>query len=463
MYKVASLVAVLTILSKISGLIRDLVITNYYGTSTISDAFNMAYLFTGNFFVVFGCIGGPFYSSIISIFPKLTKPADSDTETSVSLKNHAAWTFFKGTVLKTSLALLVLVFAIFVLKSYILKSFIDIEARPEYYDLTVFNIDLLLPLILLCGPIGLIAAFLNIYKRYVEPSISPAIVNLALIAAVFVMGDSYNGIALALGTSVGAVLSLVFQLPAVESVRKLLVKDHQTETKDFQKQLRTYIDSVKSFKEYSHILFPALLSTALAQGMVFIDGFFCKSLEEGSWTALVIANRLIQMPLGVLVTSFLVPLFPKISELAATNQVEGIKQETLKAVQILTLLCLPAIIIGIFWTEPLIKFIFERGAFDARSTNMLSSAFFILCFSIVPYIMRDMVTRIFFSFGDSKTPFLVMIMGIILKVLLNFLLVKNYGLVGIASATVIITIVNFSVLYFIANYKFLRPSGRLNK
>jgi putative peptidoglycan lipid II flippase len=98
------------------------------------------------------------------------------------------------------------------------------------------------------------------------------------------------------------------------------------------------------------------------------------------------------------------------------------------------------------WTEPAIRLVFERGAFDARSTQLVSTAFFYLCISIIPYIFRDTLTRVFYSLGDSKTPLYVAIFAIFVKVILNYLLVDNYALAGIAMATVLMTTINFIVL-----------------
>ena len=94
------------------------------------------------------------------------------------------------------------------------------------------------------------------------------------------------------------------------------------------------------------------------------------------------------MPLGVLLTAFLVPVFPRVTELFAKKDLSGIVTLLKKALQTLTLLCLPAILIGCLWSEDLICLIFERGAFDARSTAMVSSVFFYLCFSVLPFVFR---------------------------------------------------------------------------
>ncbi|MDD9897387.1 MAG: murein biosynthesis integral membrane protein MurJ [Candidatus Melainabacteria bacterium] len=428
MFRVASLVAGLTVLSKVLGLVRDLVIANYFGTSMMADAFNLAYLFTGNFFIIFGTIGGPFYSAIVATLPKLEQ-------------NHSTWDFIKDILIKTSFGLSAIALGIYVYKGHLLKFFID-ENKIEYFQATLTNIDILLPLIVLCGPIGIIFAILNCYKRYVEPSLAPAVVNIALIAAVFLMGDAANGIALALGTSIGGALSLGFQIPGLMQIRSS------------HKESGTQPKNDTAIKDYHKILFPALFSTGIAQAMVFIDSFFCKGLEEGSWTSLVLANRLIQLPLGVLLTAFLVPLFPRITELVKELKLDEIKRLLRKSIGILTLMCIPATFVGMYWSEEIIRILFERGAFTANSTAMVSSLFFYLCISIIPYVFKDSFARACYSFGDSRSPFLVMLFGISLKLVLNFLLVERFGLNGIAISTTLVSVVNAAILFMILRAKF---------
>lgn len=425
MLKIASLVALLTVLSKVLGLGRDLVIANYFGTSMMADAFNLAYLFTGNFFIIFGTIGGPFYSSIVASLPKMEQ-------------NNKTWAFIKSTMLKTTLALSGIAFVIFLYKDILLKFFID-EDKIQYLELTQLNINILLPLIVLCGPIGIVFAVLNCYKRYVEPSLAPAVVNLVLIVTVFIMGDAANGIALALGTSLGGLLSFGFQIPGLMKVKAKLAADGP---------------KPKCDQGYKNILLPALFSTGLAQAMVFIDGFFCKGLEEGSWTSLVLANRLIQLPLGVLLTAFLVPLFPRITELVRELNLTEITRLLKKALTWLSLMCLPATLVGMLWAEDIIRILFERGQFDARSTAMVSSLFFYLCLSIIPYVFKDSFARTCYCFGDSRSPFLVMLLSIALKIPLNIVMVNWFGLNGIAISTTIISLINALILFAIVKSKF---------
>ena len=423
MLKIASLVAVLTIVSKILGLSRDLIVASYFGTSEMADAYNMAYLFTGNFFIVFGCIGGPFYSAVVSALPKV---------------QSNRWVFVRSIIVRSTLALAALTAVLYFVKPWLFKMFIDENQFPRYFELTLFQFDWLMPLIVLCAPAGIIYAVLNAYHRYFEPSLSPAVVNIAMIAAVLMMGDAYSGLALALGTSVGALLSVLYQLPALYSLRPQL----EAETNGADGPLTLKADE----HQYHEILVPALLSTGIGQIIVFIDSFFCNGLEQGSWTALVIANRLIQLPLGVVLTSFLVPVFPRIAELANAGNYIEMRNKVVRALIYILLLCTPALIVGMVWTEPAIRLVFERGAFDARSTQLVSTAFFYLCISIIPYIFRDTLTRVFYSLGDSKTPLYVAIFAIVVKIIANYLLVERFELAGIAMATVLMTTINFFIL-----------------
>jgi putative peptidoglycan lipid II flippase len=423
-YRVASFVAFLTIISKILGLARDLVIAHYFGTSMQADAFNMAYLFTGNFFIIFGGVGGPFYSAVVAALPKY-------------IFEHSAneiWNFLKKLVLNTTYVLAGFCVLVFFLKPYVLTTFINKQANPEYFNLTLLNIDILLPLIIIAGPIGILFGVLNCYKKYLEPSLSPAMINVALIVAVFFMGDSFSGLALAIGTSIGGVLSLLLQVPALVDIKKNLLKDNPS-----QKDL--------SQKSFSEILYPALLATIVSQLIVFVDSFFCRDLEQGSWSALVLANRLVQMPLGVLLTAFLVPVFPRIGEVIARGENKEVARLLKKSIQTMVVLCVPAVIVGCVWSEDIIRILFQRGAFTAHSTQMVGSVFFYLCFSILPYVIRDSLTRALYSYGDSKSPLYVIIFAIFVKLILNYFLVKQFGLDGLAISTTIISILNAVILF----------------
>lgn len=429
MFKVAGLVAILTVFSKILGLGRDLVIAHYFGTSMEADAFNIAYLLTGNFFIILGGIGGPFYSSIIAIVPKL------------QTQNFKLAAFLKTIIKKLTLISFFAAVLMYFGKNFILQIFIDKDLKPEYFEQTLLNIDILLPILVITAPIGIMFAVLNCLKKYFAPSLAPAALNVVLISTVLLMGDGFHGLALAIGTSIGGIISFLIQIPF-----------------SFQKDLTNLVEMTKEKfssvkKEYYGLLIPALLSTSSTQIMVFIDSYFCKYLQEGAWTSITLANRLVQMPLGVILTAFLVPVFPKISEMVEEKRFTRIKEVLTKSLGVLLLISIPGVIVGMVFPSQIISIIFERGAFNAESTALVAEVFFYLCLSIIPYIFRDSFTRTLYCFGDSKSPLYVMLIAIALKFILNSFLVSNYGIAGIAISTVAASSFNATCLYFILKRK----------
>ena len=176
--------------------------------------------------------------------------------------------------------------------------------------------------------------------------------------------------------------------------------------------------------------------------------FFASCLEEGAWTAIGYANRVFQFPVGILVTAFLVPLFPIFSRLVADKDFDGIRKYFNKGVGVLFFAAIP-IIIGILLVGmDGVRLVFERGAFDATATLMVTEALWFLSVSIIPYVFRDSITRVYYSFNDSKTPFVIAFSSIVLKYLLNVIFINelNMGIGGITLSTSLVTLFNAIIL-----------------
>ena len=210
-----------------------------------------------------------------------------------------------------------------------------------------------------------------------------------------------------------------------------------------------------NFKEITELLFPAVLSSTVGQIHIYVDMFFTSSISEGAWTAIGYANRVFQFPVGILVTAFLVPLFPIFSRLVADKDLDGIKTYFNKGVGVLFFAAIP-IIIGILTVgTDAVRLIFERGAFDADATFMVTEALWFLSVSILPYVFRDSITRVYYSFNDSKTPFIVAFSSIVLKYLLNVIFITKLGMGigGITLSTSLVTLFNACILGILISKK----------
>ena len=434
LFKIAGFVGIITIISKIFGLFRDLVIARFFGTSITADAYNFAYLLTGNALVLLGGLGGPFHSATIAT---LTKVKDNAKESGSFLIKIFTATFF--------VLFLVMCFVLLFKKEIVHLLIPATGLNPVYQEklwtLTSLQLQIMSPLIIVSGLLGILCGVANVYGGFFWPSFSPVLPSVAIIFFVFAYGDLKLGLALGIGTLIGAILQLLVQLPD-------LIKAGLFENLKF-----AIVKNQKIVSDFGYFLGPALLSTTIGQITVYIDSFFCSGLEEGSWTATVFANRLIQLPLGVLLTSFLVPFFPRFSELAHSKNFNELKRTSIVVVKSLWFLTLPIAVYLFLFASPVVELIFQRGAFDSRSTALTSSILIALLLSMIAYVARDTLTRVFYSLGDSKTPLLIAIFSISLKIILNSLLVNKYHAPGIAFATSLVTVFNFIFLWLLLRKK----------
>ncbi len=434
LYKIAGLVGIITVVSKIFGLLRDLVIAKYYGTTITADAYNFAYLLTGNALILLGGLGGPFHSATVAI---LTKVKDKPKEAGSFILKIFLFTF----VILLFITIIVLYYKVQIVQFIAPATGHDPLYKEKLWHLTSLQLEIMSPLIVISGLLGILCGVGNVFGGYIWPSISPIFPSISIIAFIVGFNSIEAGLALGIGTMVGAFLQLLFQLPDLITA----VKNKNIEL--------TIAEHSNTIKEFNLFLGPALLSTTIGQITVYIDSFFCSGLEEGSWTATVLANRLIQLPLGVLLTSFLVPFFPRFSELANSKNFDSLKQSSIMVIRTLWFITLPIAVYLMLFAKPIVELVFQRGAFDSRSSELTSSILIALLLSMIAYVARDTLTRVFYSLGNSKLPLLVALFSIILKIVLNSLLVEKYKAPGIAFSTSLVTIFNFLFLWFLLRKK----------
>ena len=179
---------------------------------------------------------------------------------------------------------------------------------------------------------------------------------------------------------------------------------------------------------------------------VYIDMFFTSGLEEGAWSAISYSNRLYQFPAGVLITAFLVPLFPMFSSFIGNKDWTSLKTYFNKGISTLWFLAFPICMFIFMFAQDAIYLLFQRGAFNSYDTLMVTRALLFLSISIIPYVARDTLTRVFYSFDDSKTPFMVAMGSIAVKFLMNFIFVNRFGMAGIVLSTTAVTFFNMFML-----------------
>lgn len=450
-------VAFLTVLSKFAGLIRDVLVAREYGTSVIADAYQYAYMFTGNILILVGGLGGPFHSATVAI----VTPHREDRKSGILICQIMAITFVALSAI-TVVAYLVTPYICQLMAAKYEPNVLGTAHTPGgqaairainelmlpankllYQQQMQAQLWIMLPLIVLSGLVGVSYGILNVYNKIFWPSLSPAIASLAIIVAIYWPSEwttpgarLYIGLPLAIGTLAGAIGQFLAQLPGMLKL-------------DLQWKLE--LTAQPELREYAKMLWPALFSTSIGQLTVYVDAYFALLVHtQGAWTAIVNSNRLVQLPLGILLTAMLVPILPRFTEQVSQNREDDLKDELRRALRFMWFLALPMTAILLALPSPIIQVLFQRGNFDQTSTQLVTIALEFLVPSIFFYVARDLMTRVFYAYKDSITPYRVAMLAIIVKAVLDyvFVVVLNWGIEGISLATTLITVFNLSLLTF---------------
>jgi len=431
--KAAWLIALVTIASKLIGFVRDMVVANFYGATLVSDAYFYALQIPSLAIIILGGVGGPFHSAAVAIFSKLIGADDKPDEVVNRLYNTFLTTAF-------------IFFAICAVLGFFfadkIMGLIISAGTPELVNLATIHFKIMSPIILIGGIIGIYYGLLVVHKQYILPNLSPMVLSSVVIAAISLAHNDKSGLVLAVATTIGAVCQIMIQFPKLRQI-------------GYRIKPNLDIRNNTQFKNICELLFPAILSSTVGQISIYIDMFFASNLVLGAWTAVVFANRIFQFPVGILVTAFLVPLFPIFSRLAGEGDENSIRTYFNKGVGVLFFAAIPMIILILLLAQDGISLVFERGAFNANAVLMVSEALCFLSFSILPYVFRDSITRVYYAYNDSKTPFIIATSSIVLKAFLNWLLILklNMGIAGITLSTSFITLFNATLLGLLIHRK----------
>lgn len=423
LFKIAGLIAIITIFSKIVGFGRDVVTAQAYGASLVSDAYFYAYQIPALSLILLGGLGGPFHTATIAIFSKMINIEEKPPAEAQKLLNSY--------ITMTGLFFLVLTLLLFFFSEPVIRV-IASGASEDLIKLASAQLKIMSPMLFIGGIVGILYGISNIYNEFLYTSLSPTVASVAVIAAIMMFHNDTNGIILAWGTLIGAVGQLLLQLP-------VFFKSGFRYKPDFG-----FLNS--NIGKLGMILLPAMISTTIGQINIYIDMFFTSKLEPGSWSAIGYANRIFQFPVGIIITAMLVPLFPMFASFVGKRDWGSLREYFHKGLSSLWFLSFPILAFIIIFAQDAIKLLFQRGQFTAHDTGMVSLALIYLTLSIVPYVARDTLTRIFYSFEDSLTPFLVALFSIIVKTGMNFMFINHLGIGAITLSTTAVTLVNCVLL-----------------
>ncbi len=404
--EIAFVVSLGTLLSKFGGMARQLVIAGAFGISSAYDAYNYAYIIPGFFLILLGGINGPLHNSMVTLLADKNKV---ESKLFISSINNIL-----------SLILLIISFLIFI-SSDIFINLVGPNLTPEIKEIAVSQLKIMSPIIFLSGLIGLGFGSLNAKKEFFIPSISPLISSLIIIIAVSnfwinkeTSVDIYElnlrgGVILAKATFIGALTQYLIQIPFL--IRKGIF------TISFSIQTK-----YSELKRAWEMIAPASLSSGMMQINVITDLFFASKIV-GAAAALSYANFLVQAPLGIISNSILIPLLPVFVSLRAReNHLKLIK----KVHQGIIISSSSMVFLGsifISLSSPIVILIYSRGSFNQNAIDVVSQLLIAYAIGMPFYLLRDLLVRVFYGIEDSKTPFRISIIAILLNLFFDWFLI----------------------------------------
>lgn len=433
---IAGIVAVATLISKVFGLVREQVVAAAFGVGPVINAYAYAYVIPGFLLILLGGVNGPFHSALVSVLAKRDKEEAAPlVETITTLV-----TFFLFLV-----TVILIVYA---------SRFIDLLAPgldPEARAIAILQLQIMAPLAMFAGLIGIGFGSLNASDQYWLPSISPLFSSLTIILGVggllWILGDNVNtpeylqlgSIVLAVTTLAGGVWQWLSQQIA---------------------QWKSGISSLKfrfnwglpGVQDVIKVMLPATLSSGALHINVYTDLFFASYIENAA-AAMRYGNFIVLTPVGILSNMILVPFLPVFSRLAAPENWDELKVRIRQGLLLTALSMLPLTAIFIALSQPIVRIIYERGVFKTDASAIVAPVLSAYAIGMFVYLGRDVLVRVFYALGDGETPFKISLFNIFLNAILDYYFVKilHWQTPGLIFATIGVNVCAMGMMLWVLN------------
>ncbi|HQL98828.1 MAG TPA: murein biosynthesis integral membrane protein MurJ, partial [Smithella sp.] len=428
--RAAGIVGAATMVSRVFGLARDMVIAAFFGASWMTDAFWVAFRIPNMLRRLLG--EG---SLTVSFVPVFTEYLEKKTkEQALELAYNAI------TLLSIILAVISVLGIILspLIVGLIAPGFIS---EPKQFALAVFLNRLMFPYIFFIALVALCMGILNSFRHFTAPALSPVLLNIAMIGAAFFLRPFFAEpiTSLAIGVLIGGVLQLAMQWPFL---RKFGVK----------LKFR-FNPKHPGIKQIGVLMIPAILGAGVSTINVFVGTILASLLPGGSVTYLFYADRIMELPLGIFAIAIGTATLPSFSKHVAAGNMDELKSGISFSLRLMLFLTIPAMAALMALNLPIISVLFQRGAFDVTSAVYTGQALFCYALGLWAFSVLRVFVSSFYSLQDSKWPMKAAVIALIVNVVASLILMYPLKHNGIALASSIAATVNVLVLTIVLKRK----------
>ena len=422
--------SLVTLMSRISGFIRDIITAVLFGATAGYDAYILAFRIPNLMRRLFA--EGAFSQAFVPIFAEYT---DQKNPQQIKL-------FLNNIACNLTIILLITTTLGILFCPWIIKIFAPGFARnPAKLQTAINMLQITFPYILFISLTALAAGVLNCYHQFIVPAFTPILLNLSLIGFSLLLAKRFTPpeLSLAWGVLVAGIIQLGFQLPFLYKLRLL------------PKLTINWTDP--GVKRVLFLMVPAIFGAAIGQINILIDSVFASFLETGSITWLYYADRLMEFPLGIFGVSFATVILPQLSRSFVNKNQRQFNEILDWGIRSALLVGIPASIVLLFLSEQIISTLFLRGKFTYYDVLMSSQSLMAYSFSVLGIMLVKIVSSGFYAKGDLKTPVKIGVFILFANIVLNSILTRYLAHVGIALATSIVSILHATILFVFLDKK----------
>jgi putative peptidoglycan lipid II flippase len=413
-----AIVSMATGISRVLGLAREIVAASFFGTSGPASAFTIAFQIPNLVSNLFA--NAALSAAFVPVFTDLLQQG----------KRSEAFRL-ASTLFWIMLLVLGAFTAFFVLAAgVIMPLFTGPTFNAPLDDLTVGLSQVLFPVVLLIGLIGLLVGVLQSYEHFTIPAIAPAVWNLVIIVLLVVLRPHFHG-----GYENGDQLYAYAVAILVATVVQALMVFGALRRIDFR--LQFYIDwHDPRIRRVFALMLPVTIGLGIVNLDQLLNSVFGTLVSDEAPRAIDQAFRIYMLPQGLFSVAVATVLFPTLSRMAARREEGGMRRAIGIGMRQINLLLIPASVFILVLTTPIVRLVFERGSFTAHSTEIVSIALFWFAFSLPFGGLNLLMTRVFFAVQRPWIPTRLAGINMIVDIIVSIGLYKPFGIAGLIIGTV---------------------------
>jgi len=424
--RAAGTVGFYTLLSRILGLVRDMVLAYFFGSKMAADAFFVAFRIPNllrRFFAE-----GSLTIAFIPVFTEmLTRKSKQD-----------AFELARAVLTLLSLLLVALTVLGVLLSPWLVRiQAYGFGASGAKYELTVLLTRITFPYIFLVSLVAFFMGVLNSLRHFAAPAAAPIFLNVGIIAGALCISPLLSEpiVGVAVGVLIGGILQVLLQIPSVLkkglSLKPLWMPEHP------------------AVKKIGLLMLPAIFGSAVYQLNQFIGTLLASFLPQGSISWLYYADRIVEFPLGVFAIAMSTAALPSLAKQVAGKDFSDFRETLGHALRLVFFITTPAAVGMIILRVPIIEVFFQRGAFDRMTTLMTAEALLFYSLGLWAFSASRVMLSAFYAFQDTKTPVQVATVTMIANALLSLALMGPLRHGGLALALSLSSTVQLLLLIFI--------------